>query len=230
MQRSRLLAGFLIAAIVIATLYGCGCNEEEESKKEEPPAVKAVVTVDPQTIYAGEAISYDATASNGTDLSYHWAFGDGTTATRASGTHIYDTVGKYQLTLTVTDGNGRRDKSAAQIRVYHHSVASGTLTVANNRYQNAIPVEYAAQSIVATLTYPSEGRSENNLDLYLFLPNGTEAYNSRDQERDPGPEQEEKLVVPFQVIAAQHYEDWTAEVRYGKGLSVEYALEITVTY
>lgn len=61
----------------------------------------------------GQAITLDARASfdpqnPGTSLSYHWDFGDGSTASGATVQHTYTTPGNYILTLTVTDPRGAR--------------------------------------------------------------------------------------------------------------------------
>jgi PKD repeat protein len=50
--------------------------------------------------------SYD---SDGTIVSYHWTFGDGTTADGMIVTHNYTSIGKYSVTLTVTDNDGAND-------------------------------------------------------------------------------------------------------------------------
>ncbi len=53
--------------------------------------------------------NFDGTASSDSDgdsLSYVWQFGDGTSATGASASHTYNTVGTYNATLTVYDGRG----------------------------------------------------------------------------------------------------------------------------
>jgi len=50
--------------------------------------------------------SFDGTASTGAS-SYAWTFGDGTTGDGATEKHTYASAGEYQVTLTVTDGEGR---------------------------------------------------------------------------------------------------------------------------
>jgi PKD repeat protein len=47
--------------------------------------------------------SYDA---DGDNLTYTWDFGDGATGDGAKVTHVYKTIGKYLVTLTVNDNSG----------------------------------------------------------------------------------------------------------------------------
>ncbi len=68
----------------------------------------------------GAAVQFDGTASydpDGNPITYTWDFGDGTTGTGATPTHVYTTglpgvVTNYTVTLTVTDSRGA--SSAAQ--------------------------------------------------------------------------------------------------------------------
>jgi uncharacterized repeat protein (TIGR01451 family) len=69
----------------------------------------AALAVTPGTV--GTATSFDASASTvmyGTIASYHWDFGDGTSATTATSatTHVYAAGGTYPVTLTETSSNG----------------------------------------------------------------------------------------------------------------------------
>ncbi len=62
---------------------------------------------------AGKAITLDASASfnpakPGDALTYHWDFGDGSSASGVSVQHTYTTVGNYTLTLTVTAPGAQR--------------------------------------------------------------------------------------------------------------------------
>jgi large repetitive protein len=57
----------------------------------------------------GEAITMDGSASRpaeGKMVSYHWDFGDGSTATGAAVSHVYATSNTYIITLTVFDEGG----------------------------------------------------------------------------------------------------------------------------
>lgn len=47
-----------------------------------------------------------STDPDGDSLSYVWKFGDGTTASGPTFTHVYSTIGTYTATLTIYDGRG----------------------------------------------------------------------------------------------------------------------------
>lgn len=54
----------------------------------------------------GSPVSFKTRVAGGTNLSYSWDFGDGTTGTGVNPTHTYSTVGTYTVTVTVTNALG----------------------------------------------------------------------------------------------------------------------------
>ena len=69
------------------------------------PPVAAAVT--PTPAFRNEVVSFDGAASNDPDgdtLTYQWDFGDGATATGATPTHAFTTLGAHTVTLVVNDG------------------------------------------------------------------------------------------------------------------------------
>lgn len=68
----------------------------------------------------GAAGSFNADCSTDPEsdaLSYSWSFGDGTHATGLTVEHAYSQAGSFSVTLTVDDGQGNSDTSAAQVNV-----------------------------------------------------------------------------------------------------------------
>jgi len=80
-----------------------------------PPV--ASFTDNATTVNVGEAIHFDASESydpDGSITSYFWDFGDNTNATGAIVDHVYDEVGNYTVTLTVTDDDGAWSSQSAE--------------------------------------------------------------------------------------------------------------------
>jgi len=50
-------------------------------------------------------------------IAWHWDFGDGTTSTERSPTHVYEDQGRYRITLTVTDDEGLTDEKIRGRRI-----------------------------------------------------------------------------------------------------------------
>ena len=68
-----------------------------------------------RTVKVGEIITFNAGQSSDPDgniIAYQWDFGNGDTARGVTPPYAYQTPGRYQVRLTVTDGTGRDAKSA----------------------------------------------------------------------------------------------------------------------
>ncbi len=55
------------------------------------------------------SISFNATSAGSGTLSYLWDFGDGTTSTAKSPSHVYSTIGNYTVSLVTTNSSGCAD-------------------------------------------------------------------------------------------------------------------------
>jgi PKD repeat protein len=88
-----------------------------EYQRQAPTALFTV----PASALAGEAVQVSATGSSdpdpGDSLSYSWDFGDGTTASTANSTHIFQSGGDYAVKLTVTDPTGLQATATKTIDV-----------------------------------------------------------------------------------------------------------------
>jgi len=82
----------------------------------EPPKANAGQN---RTVNVGETVIFDASGStdNVGIVSYEWDFGDGTTETGITKNHIYTSLGKYTVTLTVRDLAGNTDTDSITVTV-----------------------------------------------------------------------------------------------------------------
>jgi hypothetical protein len=97
-----LAGGAAATAVVLAT-------------RSHAPTV-AQVTASPTTgLQAGTVFSFSTSASDedGDSLTYTWNFGDGGTASGLTATHVYNTPGAFNVTVTVSDGKKEATGTAA---------------------------------------------------------------------------------------------------------------------
>jgi PKD domain len=75
----------------------------------------------PSAVDAGDVVQFDGSKSYSSllipDANFRWNFGDGTTATGPSATHIYPNGGSFTVTLTITDRGGDTDQLSQTIQV-----------------------------------------------------------------------------------------------------------------
>lgn len=64
------------------------------------------------TTCAGENVEFDGSASQGSNLTYTWDFGDGSTGNGVKSSHRYVKGGNYNVTLKVDDRNGTKCSTA----------------------------------------------------------------------------------------------------------------------
>ena len=70
-----------------------------------PAVIADFTTLGPTSSCTNSLIVDFVSNSTGTNLSYAWAFGDGTTSTAQNPTHTYNGFGSYTVTLTVSNPN-----------------------------------------------------------------------------------------------------------------------------
>ncbi len=89
-------------------------NGADESAPSEELMLAADVPGQPPTAAFNASIqnntsltvNFDASGSTNSPNSFHWNYGDGSTGTGITTTHIYPADGNYTITLTVTNTNG----------------------------------------------------------------------------------------------------------------------------
>lgn len=102
----------------------------------QPPVVKLAVTpasgTTPVTVTASTSGSYDP---DGTVAATVLNWGDGTTTSAASGSHVYSTAGTYTVTATLTDNLGAKSQASATIS----AAAPVSTTTTGVKVSNPLP-------------------------------------------------------------------------------------------
>lgn len=99
-----------ITSIAIDDVYLSGGQAAQDPGHSGPVVNRAPTAAIKPSVLGGPAalsVTFDGSKStdvNGDELTYSWNFGDGTTGTGATATHIYTDEGSYEVTLTVSDG------------------------------------------------------------------------------------------------------------------------------
>jgi len=118
-----------------------------------PPSLTASFMESLSNSVVGQTVSFTGSASGGTaPYNYAWNFGDSSTGSGSSASHVYQTAGIYTVVLTVTDAAGQ--------------VASATNTVT------------VTLPLSASFTYsPSNPAPLTNIQFTATATGGTTPYN-----------------------------------------------------
>ncbi len=108
----------VLACFLLASLLLSGCTSVIG-----PPDPTAKLSVDADSIHAGESVNFDARGSTTQDatviVEFLWDFGDGVTHTTTQGltTHVYDELGTYEASVQVSNDQGGTDLARWTIHV-----------------------------------------------------------------------------------------------------------------
>lgn len=144
-MKKKTIVGVIATVVIAVILTGC-IKETPGPKFTETPTPTSIPTTTPAPVSptakasanptaanVGESVTFSATGStdpDGTITSYEWDFGDGTTASGATVTHVYSKGITYTVKLTVTDDDGLRDTDTIEITI---TILKYTLSEAINK-------------------------------------------------------------------------------------------------
>jgi PKD repeat protein len=137
-RRTVWIAGGAAAAVLVACLccvcvaaaFWAGSQYGDEILPGGTPTVgfapTAVIYFQPTEAMVGQEITFDGTQSQAGSTpiaAYHWDFGDGTTASEAVVTHVYNAAAKYPVYLVVTSEEGLESEAGpAEVTINDPSV------------------------------------------------------------------------------------------------------------
>jgi outer membrane protein OmpA-like peptidoglycan-associated protein len=111
-------------ALEMANALIADANALATKRVEMPPPAMPLMAklVGPEQAFINTPVEFDAsgtTAPNAETLTYHWDFGDGTTATTTTPTttHTFAQVGNYTVRVTADDGHGGTNTADTFLRI-----------------------------------------------------------------------------------------------------------------
>jgi PKD repeat protein len=109
-----------------------GGRTETVSTPDAAPTAQFDAT--PTTVVLGGSVAFDGTTSQDPDgdpiVAYTWTFGDGATATGATTTHAFASLGTQSVTLTVDDGYGATNTHTSFVNVVAQTPPTPSFTFA----------------------------------------------------------------------------------------------------
>jgi hypothetical protein len=146
----NLSAGVQIMRVVFdtnsTTGYVCNLTDISITAKtvtDTPPTItsQASATPNPATVRSAITFSVGASDADGDALTYSWNFGDASSGTGASLSHIYAAAGTYTAGVTVDDGRGGTVNSSVSVIVKTPVISStahvGTIAMSVVKSGNA---------------------------------------------------------------------------------------------
>ena len=128
----------LFAALIAGTVFLAACDRVIGPRAE--------FTTTPTFDYPPFEVTLDASASSspsGAIVSYDWDFGDGDTDSGVTVTHTYTEKGVYDITLVVTDGDGKTGARTRSVEALNR-IPSARFTVDKFWVGTNDPLEFDA--------------------------------------------------------------------------------------
>ena len=140
-----------------------------------PPVITTAPQATPNPANAGAAVSFSvaATDPDGGTLTYNWYFGDNTSGTGSTTTHVYSAAGNYTATARIATSEGGLIYSNVTVTVNAAPVVNPVITTAAQATPNPADVG-ATVSFSVAATDPSGG----DLTYNWFFGDNTSATGS----------------------------------------------------
>ncbi|WAI02462.1 PKD domain-containing protein [Methanogenium organophilum] len=142
-----LLGGLFIAVLICAVAVPPVSADE---------TLGASFTFSPASPEVGESVTFSGSATGANITGWAWTFGDGSSASVQSPTHIYTSAGTFSVILTVTDAAGTTDTGTQSVTVTAAAVppdASFTFSPANPSAGDSVTFTDTSTGDVATWSW-----------------------------------------------------------------------------
>ena len=135
-----------------------------------PSEVAAAFTATPTSGKIPLTVQFDASASEGNDLTYIWDFGDGTTASEKQVSHTFTEVQQYSVTLTVEDTSGQ-DTTGQVVVVFAEDAMTQIEGDSNGLALQALPAFFNGYDLSTDFTIIDGYYVSTKLITIRFTPN-----------------------------------------------------------
>jgi hypothetical protein len=146
----------------------------------KPPTVSGVTASPAVGLQSVTSITFNAAASDpdGDALTYTWNFGDGSTGSGASASHVFATSGTFNVSVEVSDAKNLKATGSGSVTIKSLSGRWGAILAGNSVFAATWNLQQSGTSISGNYSDPFNGSgtaggsvsSPNNVSLTNSIP------------------------------------------------------------
>ena len=120
--------------LIATSNFGCKDSITKTTKVDPTPTAGFTVNDTSQCLNQNSFVFTNTTTVSGGSVSYLWYFGDNTTSTSTSPTHVYSAAGTYQVKLVAGTTQGCKDSVTRTVVVHPSLIAGFSVNNSNQCY------------------------------------------------------------------------------------------------
>lgn len=162
-------------------LVACGGGGSSSGPINQPPNVPTV-TISPTVPGPTQTVSLSATSSDpeGQAISFRWDFGDGSTGTGSSVTHVYANPGTFTIAVTASDPQGAISTTSQTLSIVNQAPTNPVITAASTSPVLGVTANFSAsssdpenQALTVAWDFGDGGTSSGTAVTHAFASFGT---------------------------------------------------------